>query len=113
MSALEFDFEIEQGSDQAWQWPVQNGGVDVDLTEYTLRGQVRKNDKDATVLYEWSTTLGNATCDAGSFTIFAPAADSSTWVWRKGVYDIELTAPGGSITRVLEGTVEVDPEVTR
>jgi hypothetical protein len=29
------------------------------------------------------------------------------------VYDVEITSSGGEVTRVLEGQVEVTPEVTR
>ena len=113
MAAVEYDIEIEQGSDWAYQWPVNDGGTPLDLTGWTVRGQVRSRHSSPDVLHEWSTTLGNATVASGSFTLSVAASASSAWTWKKGVYDIELVSPEGTVYRVLQGEIEVDPEVTR
>jgi len=42
-----------------------------------------------------------------------PAADSSEWMWRHGVYDVELVDLIGHPTRLIQGSVTVSPEVTR
>jgi hypothetical protein len=42
-----------------------------------------------------------------------PAATSAAWAWRLARFDIELTAPNTTVTRLVEGAVVVYPEITR
>jgi hypothetical protein len=42
-----------------------------------------------------------------------PGTVSSGWVWRTGVWDLELVDSGGKPLRLLKGAVKVSPEVTR
>ena len=113
MAAVEYDIEIAQGSDWAWRWPVDDGTDPLDITAWTVRGQVRSRHSSPDVLHEWSTTLGNARGEVGSFSLSVSAATSSAWTWKKGVYDIELVSPEGTVYRALQGAIAVDPEVTR
>lgn len=98
---------IKQGSKYAVFWPVAP-----DPTGGTILAQVRVRHTSEEVLHEWSTALGNATVDADGVTLMVPAAVSETWDWRTGVFDVELTL-GGETYRLDEGTVVVEPEVTR
>lgn len=113
---------IVQGEDWAYRWPVlaQADGAAQNLTGWTARGQIRPSKSDPAVLYEWSTTAGNVAMvpDTGSSTptnvqIVVSAEDSSAWAFIDGVYDIELTDQAGKVTRIAEGPVWVDGEVTR
>lgn len=113
--AREFDLEVEQGSDKSFKFPVTDGVADIDLTQpgWSIRGQVRAKATATTVLHEWSNAVGNITLGNGFFIVSVPHADSSAWKWTKAVYDMELTAPDGAVTRILKGAVAVSPEVTR
>ena len=114
MAALEVDLEIDQGSDWAMKWPVTDGGAAVDLTAgWSLRGHVRKRLADTETLYEWDSSDGTAVLEADGFTLLVANTVSSGWTWKSAVYDVELVQPGGAVTRVLQGKVTVDPEVTR
>lgn len=113
---------IVQGEDWSWRWPVlaQFDGGAQDLTGWTARGQIRATRTDPAVLYEWSVPAGNVAMvpNAGSsiptnVQITVPAEDSAAWSFVDGVYDIELTDQAGKITRIAEGPVWVDGEVTR
>jgi hypothetical protein len=42
-----------------------------------------------------------------------PAAVSTSWAWTSANYDLELVAPSGAVTRLVEGHVLVRPEITR
>jgi hypothetical protein len=104
---LDTVIQIPQGSWHAIFWPVTP-----DPTGGTVRAQVRPRVTSDTVLHEWSTLLGTAEVTAEGVTLTTPSATSAEWEWRSGVFDLELTIDGETY-RLDEGTVQVDPEVTR
>lgn len=111
MGAARYLIRIEQGA----TWRPTLTLRDTDLTGYTARMQIRA-DIDATdVLLELSTANGKITIDgpAGQIKPVLTDTQTATLTWTDGVYDLELTAPGGDVQRLLKGPVEVDPEVTR
>ncbi len=55
----------------------------------------------------------NATIDAGVLTLSIPSTVTTNARHGRYVYDVELTSPEGTITRVLEGILTINPEVTR
>ena len=110
------DFTIPQGTDGGRRWLVNDGatGLPIDFTGWHVKAQVRRNSAAADVDHEWSTTAGNATAGAdGYVTLTWSSTDSTTWTWTYGVYDIELTDPSGSVSRLDSGHVSVNAEVTR
>ena len=104
------DLYLEQGADFAQPLVYRNSdGTPVDLTGYTAAAQVRKSVGSATVALALTVTLGAD----GAITLSAPAAATEAVAIDKGVWDLELTAPGGAVTRLLSGDVIVDKGVTR
>lgn len=104
---------IPQGTTWTMRWPLTDAeGNPLDTAGWTVRAQVRARHGAPTVLYEWSSALGNATIGPTSVDLTVAAAVSSAWGWRTGVYDVELTTAQGVVTRLTQGTVTVDPEVT-
>jgi hypothetical protein len=111
-----YDLEIKQGATLSltatWK---DSSGTAVNLTGYTARLQVRATyDSSSTILSLTSSagiTLGGA---AGTIAITASATTTAalTAPWS-GVYDLELVSGGGEVTRLLEGTATVSPEVSR
>jgi hypothetical protein len=77
--------------------------------------QIRQNVQSSTILYEASTANGAIVLGgtAGTITLTIPASATAGFTWIKGVYDMNLTSSGGIVTRLLQGTVVVSPEVTR
>lgn len=115
MAALNYPLRIRQG--ETWRCPFPITLLSPDLTSIdgmTARAQVRSAEGDDTVLYEWSAEQGNITVADLFVTLTVSAATSSTWTWRRGVYDLELTDPNsGGTTCIAEGWVYVRPETTR
>jgi len=107
---------INQGA----TWPFKaiwkdNLGNLINLTGYTARLQVRATyDSSSTILSLTSAagiTLGGA---AGTIAITASATTTAALTAPfSGVYDLELVSGGGEVTRLLEGTATVSPEVSR
>lgn len=87
----------------------------IDLTGCTARIQVRPDIESATVLVELNTTNGGITLGGVVGTVDLYLTDEATadFAWTSGVWDLEITHPGGEVTRLAYGTVSVSPEVTR
>lgn len=104
------DLIIPQGADFSMSWPLfAADGAELDTAGFTARAQVRAGRSDVGApLYAFSAGFA-----ANSVVITAPAADSAAWPWYAGVYDVEVTAPDGKVSRVAYGRVRVDAEVSR
>lgn len=83
----------------------------VDLTGYTASMQIRPYPGSSVLYYDASEdfTLGGA---LGTILLVIPAADTDTFTWWSGVYDLILTDPYGIMTKLLSGTVTICPVVT-
>jgi hypothetical protein len=111
------DLTVLQGEDWTTSWPVLDvNGAPLTVTSgYTLKAQVRSQARSGTVLHEWIGPSDTVTLSGTTITLLIPAVTSSAWEpgWG-GVYDIELTETAtGRVARIAEGTIQLDPEVTR
>lgn len=88
-------------------------GAAINLSGYTAAMQVRASHAASTTVLSLTSgsgiTLGGA---AGTITITASAATTAAIEAGTYVYDLELTT-GSTVTRLVEGSVTVTPEVTR
>lgn len=119
------DITIEQGAtfSKTFTWRADNGsdppsGPIVDLTGCSARMQIRSNITSNTVILELTTTNGLITLLSGSVAdhiqITIPATTTAGLSgWTTAVYDLEIVTASGFVTRLLKGTVTLDPEVTR
>lgn len=85
----------------------------VNLTGYTARMEIR--DKYAGVLlYRLDTIAGTMLIDGpnGAISFEIPVSVTALWTWRNAVYDVELVDAAGRVTRLLQGTISLSPEVT-
>lgn len=90
-------------------------GVAVDLTDYTAKMQVRTSPSDPSVLVELSTVNGRITLTpaSGRITLTLFASTTTSLTPGQYVYDLELTAPDGTVTRLLQGGFVVIAQVTQ
>ena len=80
------------------------------LTGYTVAGQIRKT-YDSSTAVSFTASVSNAT--TGEVTIALTPAQTNALVAGRYVYDVEITSAGGTVTRVIEGQLEVTPGVTQ
>lgn len=104
---------IPQGTSWGISWPVTENGEPAAIDGWTVKAQIRSVAPSSTVLHEWSTEAGNATTEGSAVTLLLNPASSAAWAWTRGVYDVELTSPDGTVYRIAEGAVYVSLEVTR
>jgi hypothetical protein len=89
-------------------------GDPVDLAGYAARMQVRPTVESDVVLLALDSDEGGITLGPnGAIEIVATAEQTEAIPARKGAYDLELEAGDGTVTRLLQGTVTISPEVTR
>lgn len=113
-----FTISIQEGAtyDVTFVWKDSNRNP-IDLTGYTAKLQVKDPGaigESDTVLLEASTSngriiLGGAT---GTIRVLIPAVTTSALEWTRGVYDLFLIGPA-STTKLLAGTVAVEPSITQ
>lgn len=97
-------------------WQLQAGTVTspVDLTGYSARMQVRRT-YDSTAVALTLTSSSGIVLGGTAGTIILDANPTTTAAIPAGqyVYDLEMVTAGSAVTRLLQGTFIVDPEVTR
>jgi hypothetical protein len=112
MAAGKHNITVEQGASYNMQIRVEEDGVPVDLSNYTFESQIRKSHYSTDIAANFTTLLVNG--PAGTFNIsLTNTLTSELDSAFVHVYDIEMTSDTGAVTRVIEGTVAVSPEVTR
>ena len=128
MAAGKYNFVIEQGSTVDFEIAYTDSGSNkIDLTDYTGRMQIKDKIGGDTTYITLSSSLAldgtglnfsgsnNAVPpSSGTIGVFISANSSSALDFTKAVYDLEIIS--GStypvVTRLLQGTVTLDKEVT-
>lgn len=115
MTAANYNLTIEQGA--TWSLPItwtdQNNNP-INLTNYTASMQIR-SAIGGTVFASLNTTNGYVSLGgtAGTITLtLPPSVTSNMPPTTGGVYDLFLSTSGGTVTRLLTGTVTVVAAVT-
>ena len=126
MAAGKYSFSIEQGATTSFQVVYKDANSNpVNLSGYHARMQVRETITSSTVICRLSSSLdadgtglnlsgsaGTLPLSSGSIGVYISAASSSGFTFDTAVYDLELIT-GGTVTRLLQGTIKLDKEVTR
>lgn len=114
--AGKIDLTIDKGATyrKTFFWK-DSAGVPIDLTGYTARMQIRENYSSNTLIAELTTENGGITITPleGKIELFLSDTDTTALTQSKGVYDIELLAPGGDVIKFLRGYVSILQEVTK
>jgi len=108
--ATKANLVIDQGA--TWNSTVTLTDPDgnfIDLSSYTGTAQMRKHYTSSTAT-AFVVQLGGAN---GTITLSLTANTTANVVDGRYLYDVELTDSSGTISRVFEGTVTVNPNVTR
>ena len=106
------NLQIDQGSTFSKQITVyQTDGTTLqDLTGYTVASQVRKNYTSTNY-----TTINATNNDPTNGVIVMSLTAAQTAALKAGryVYDLQITAADGTVSRTIEGIITIKPEVTK
>lgn len=108
--AIKANLVIDQGTTFSAVIDVADAnGANFDLTGYVVAAQMRKNYTSTAA----TTFIATHSGALGQITLALTAATTADVEPGRYLYDVEITSPGGSITRVVEGIVTVTPGITR
>lgn len=109
--AVYSNLTVDQGSDITYSIDVTDANGDaVNLTGYTIAGQIRKSYSSSTAV---SFTAAVTNVSTGEVTISLSSSQTNAMKAGRYLYDVEMTSSAGVVTRVLEGQIEVMAGVTR
>jgi len=103
---------IDQGSTWSKQITVyQTDGTTIqNLTGYTVTSQLRKNY--TSTAYTTINATNNSPTN-GIIVMSLTAVQTAALKSGRYVYDLQITAADGTVTRVIEGVITFRPEVTK
>ena len=114
MTPGRYNMKVYQGStfSLAPQWKIDGNYVNV--TGYTANMVVRNSPTSSTSIITLSSSNGRITVGTtdGKFTLSITATDTTALAAGQYVYDLEVTAPDSTVTRLLEGGFTVYEGVT-
>lgn len=89
-------------------------GTPVNLDSYTADMQVRAAT-DTSIIVELNTSNGRIVIapSLGQVTLNLTAAETTALAAGNYIYDLNLTAPGGDVTKILSGNFAVVASVTQ
>lgn len=115
MAAGTLNFTIEQGAtfNLLLTWEID--GTPVNITNWTARLQARVDVEDSEVILSLTTANGGITLGGAAGTISLDQTATQTTLLPAGtyVYDLELISAVGAVTRLVQGELNISPEVTR
>jgi len=112
MSAGKLDLKMEQGVTFLKTLVLKDAlGAYININLCIFRGQIRESFASSTFVPFAFTIVNGA---AGAVTMALTDAQTSTLkAGPKYVYDVEMVDASGSVTRIMQGTIKISPEVTR
>ena len=112
MSAGTYNLVIDQGSDFAIDLTVTESGSAKNLSGYSGRAQLRTTHAASSVTASFTVSIVNAA--QGKLKMELSAATSTGLAAGRYVYDLEIHTSGDAIVkRLIQGSVTINPEVTR
>jgi hypothetical protein len=102
---------IDQGADYSNIITVgSSSGAPLNLTGYTVASQIRKS-YSSSIAYNFTASIFSAS--EGRVRVQLTASASGAIPPGRYLYDVEITSSSGTKTRVVEGIVTVNPEITQ
>ena len=111
MAAGTYNFIMDQGATFTRQLTVKENDSVMDLSGYSVASKMRSTHDSSTVAGTFTCTISNAS--GGVITISMSSSTTAAIEEAIYVYDLEITSGAGIVTRLLQGEVTVNPEVSR
>ncbi len=111
MAAGTYNFILEQGATFNRILTLKENNSAMSLSGYSVASKMRSTHDSSTVVGTFTCTISNAS--AGEITMQMTASTTGAIEEGMYVYDVEITNSAGTVTRIMEGSITVNPEVTR
>ena len=107
-----YNIVADQGATFNLNFTIDTDGTPWNLTGYTFAMMVKESTASTSDYLDLPTDGTVTMNSSGEVSITVPAAKMTTIPAGRWYYDIELTAPNATVTRILEGRFIVNPQVT-
>lgn len=108
--AIKANITVDQGATYSTSLNLtDDNGNPLDLTTYTAAAQMRKHYTSSNAINFVVSTSGNT----GILTLALSANTTANIASGRYMYDVELTDSDNTISRIVEGIVTVNPNITR
>lgn len=108
--AIRANLSIDQGATFSTIITVTDDDNNViDLSSYTGNAQIKKAYSSLNVAQTFTVSVNGS---LGTVTLSLTANQTSNLVAGRYVYDVKLTEAGGTISRIVEGLVTINPKVS-
>lgn len=116
MTASIINLSIEQGASYTLvvQWVSDDTDIPFNINGCKLRMQMRIAPK-ADLLFEGTTENGKLVIEdgpTGQFSINLLPTDTDHIQFTKVMYDVECEFIDGKVFRIMQGTIDIDPNIT-
>lgn len=112
MAAAYQELYLEQGTTFTTNITLDDvDGVPFDLTDIQAKSQIRKSYYSANTTAEFTISINGPA--EGLILLSLDAATTSNIAAGRYVYDVAIKDTANTVTRVLEGVINVLPQVTR
>jgi len=112
MAAAYQELFLEQGTTFTTNITLDDiDGVPYDLTNVIAKSQIRKSYYSANTTAEFTVTINTPT--DGTILLLLDANTTANIAAGRYVYDVAIKDTANTVTRVLEGIVNVIPQVTK
>lgn len=110
-----YNIVCPQGSTLDQQLTYSINDIDVNLTGYSARMQVREKHTSTSPALNLTNSNGGIVLGGvdGTINIIVTASQSTELAAKEYVYDLELVSSSNVVTRLIEGKFIVTPEVTK
>lgn len=109
--AIKANLVIDQGTDFSATIELVDSDDNIfDLTDYEVASQMRKNYASASATATFTVSHSGS---GGAIELTLPNTTTALIEPGRYLYDVEITSPGGNVSRVVEGIVTVTPGMTR
>lgn len=110
-----YNIVCPQGSTLSQELTYSINDVNVNLTGYSARMQVREKYTSTSTVLNLTNSNGGIVLGgaSGTITINVTATQTSNITAKEYIYDLELVSSSNVVNRIIEGKFIVTPEVTK
>ena len=110
-----YNIVCPQGSTLSQELTYSINDVNVNLTGYSARMQVREKYTSTSTVLNLTNSNGGIVLGgaSGTITINVTATQTSNITAKEYIYDLELVSSSNIVSRIIEGKFIVTPEVTK
>lgn len=107
------NLSLYAGDTEKFNIAITAGGSPVDLTGWTGKAEIRPTRGSATLIATFTTTISSTPTDGTLVIALSKVQTAALPVGDSiGVWDLQMTAPGGDVKTFLTGSVSVTQDVT-